>query len=98
MDVQCSRHKIYLISQKWLEKICSKNYKNHLRSSCSNYEVCSAVAHCFPNILDITVLENINLSEDKIGRTALWSNFLSSVAYVPCQQSIFQPHVDFICT
>jgi hypothetical protein len=38
------------------------------------YEVCTAVAHCFPNILDAVVLENINLSEDKIGLLALWSN------------------------
>jgi hypothetical protein len=48
-----------------LKKICRKNYKNHLRSN--NYEVCTAVAHCFPNILDAIALENINLSEDKIG-------------------------------
>jgi hypothetical protein len=32
------------------------------------YEICTAVAHCFPNILDAIVLENINLSEDKIER------------------------------
>jgi hypothetical protein len=31
-----------------------------------------AVAHCFPNIFDAIVLENINLSEDKIGRQGLW--------------------------
>jgi hypothetical protein len=36
---------------KWLEKYLLKNYKNHLRSN--NYEVCIAVAHCFPNILDV---------------------------------------------
>jgi hypothetical protein len=66
------RHRIYLISQKWLEKKCRKNYQNHLKSN--DYEACTAVAHCFPNILDIMVLENINLSEDKIGRPLLWSN------------------------
>jgi hypothetical protein len=38
------------------EKICRKNYKNHLRSN--NYEVCTAVARCIPNILDAMVLEN----------------------------------------
>jgi hypothetical protein len=54
-----------------LKKIWRKNYKNHLRSK--NYEVCTAVAHCFPSILDTIVLENINLSEDKIGRPALWT-------------------------
>jgi hypothetical protein len=53
-------------------KICKKNYKNHLR--CNKYEVCKAVALRFPNILNATVLENINLSADKIGRSALWSN------------------------
>jgi hypothetical protein len=45
-----------------------KNYKNHLRSN--NYEVCIAVALCFPNILDILVLENINLSSDRNRATA----------------------------
>jgi hypothetical protein len=49
------------------KNICrKKNYKNHLRKN--NYEVCAAVAHCFPNILDANVLENINLFEDKIRR------------------------------
>jgi hypothetical protein len=60
------------ISQKWLEKNLQKNYKNHLIRN--NYEVCTAVARCFPNILDGMVLEYINLSEDKIGRPPLWSN------------------------
>jgi hypothetical protein len=40
-----------------LKKFCRKNYKNHLRSN--NYEVCTSVARCFPNILDVVVLENI---------------------------------------
>jgi hypothetical protein len=40
-----------------LKKNCRKNDKNYLRSN--NYEVCTAVAHCFPNILDAIVLENI---------------------------------------
>jgi hypothetical protein len=45
-----------------------QGHKNHLRSN--NYEVCThgaAVAHCFQTILNAIVLENINLSEDKIG-------------------------------
>jgi hypothetical protein len=42
-----------------LKKFCRKNYKNHLRRN--NYEVCTAVARCFPNILDGIILENINL-------------------------------------
>jgi hypothetical protein len=42
-------------------KFAEKNYKNHLRSN--NFEVSTAVAHCFSNILDAIVLENINLSE-----------------------------------
>jgi hypothetical protein len=43
-----------------LKQICrKKNYNNHLRSN--NYEVCTAVACCFPDILiDVIVLENIN--------------------------------------
>jgi hypothetical protein len=45
-----------------------KNYQNHLRSN--NYEVCIAVALCFPNILGVMVLENVNLSEDKNRTTA----------------------------
>jgi hypothetical protein len=31
-----------------------------------NYEICTAAVRCFPKI-DVMVLENINLSEDKIG-------------------------------
>jgi hypothetical protein len=48
--------------KKFVEK--KKTNKNHLGGN--NYDVCTAVARCFPNILDSTVLENINLSEDKI--------------------------------
>jgi hypothetical protein len=51
------------------KKNCRKNYRNYLRSN--NYEVCTAVAHCFPNILDVMVLENINLSSDKKGQPPL---------------------------
>jgi hypothetical protein len=54
-----------------LGKLCRKNYKNHIRSN--NYEVCTAVALCFPNILDVMVFENINLSSDR-NRATLWSN------------------------
>jgi hypothetical protein len=55
-----------------LKKICIKNYENYLISN--NYDVSTAVAHCFPNILDVMVLENVNLSEDKIWRPPLWRN------------------------
>jgi hypothetical protein len=55
-----------LFLKKGSKKNCRKNYKNHHRSK--NYEICKAVAHCFPNILDAIVFENINLFEDKIGR------------------------------
>jgi hypothetical protein len=47
------------------KKNCRKNYKNHPRSN--NYEVCTAVAPCFPNVLDVMALENVNLSSNKIG-------------------------------
>jgi hypothetical protein len=63
---------MYLISQKWLGNNLQKNYKNHLRSN--NYTLSTAVALCFPNILDVMVLQNVNLSEDKIGRPPVWSN------------------------
>jgi hypothetical protein len=49
-----------------------EGHKNYLRRN--NCEECTAVAHCFPNILDVMVLENIYLSEDKIGQPPLWSN------------------------
>jgi hypothetical protein len=52
-----------------LKKNCRNNYENHLKSD--NYEVCTAVAHCFPNIIQVMVLENINLSEDEIERPPL---------------------------
>jgi hypothetical protein len=55
-----------------LKKNCRKNYKNHLRSN--NYEVCTAVALCFPNILDLMVIENTHLSSDRNRVTLLWSN------------------------
>jgi hypothetical protein len=49
-----------------LKKFLQKNYNNHFRKN--NYEVCTAVARCFPNILYVIVLENI------IGRPPYWSN------------------------
>jgi hypothetical protein len=49
----------YFSKMAW-QTFAEKNYKNHLRSN--NYEVCTAVAHCFLNILDDIGLENINLS------------------------------------
>jgi hypothetical protein len=55
-----------------LEKKCRKSYKSHLRND--NDEVCTSVARCIPNILDVLVLENINLSSDRIRRPPLWSN------------------------
>jgi hypothetical protein len=42
-----------------LKNFAEKN-KNQLRKN--NYEVRTAVARCFSNILDVVVLENINLS------------------------------------
>jgi hypothetical protein len=80
------RHRIYLVSQKWLEENLQKNYKNHLKRN--NYEVCTAVAPCFPNILEARVLENINLSEDKIGQQPIWSNDTDLNFY---QQSVIYP-------
>jgi hypothetical protein len=53
-------------------KIADKKYKKHLRRN--NYEVCTAVACCFPNILGVMVFANVNLSSDKIGQSPLWSN------------------------
>jgi hypothetical protein len=40
-----------------LKEICRKNYKTHIRSN--NYGVCTAVERCFPNILDVMVIENV---------------------------------------
>jgi hypothetical protein len=37
-----------------LKKVCRKNNKNHFRSN--NYEVFTALARCFPNILEVMVL------------------------------------------
>jgi hypothetical protein len=55
-----------------LKKICRKNYQNHLRSN--NYEVNTAVALFLPNNLGVMVLENVNLSSDKIRRPPVRSN------------------------
>jgi hypothetical protein len=54
--------------KKKMQKI--KTYKNHLRSK--NYVVYTAVAHSFPSILVVMLLENV--SSDKVGRLLLWSN------------------------
>jgi hypothetical protein len=56
---------ILFLKKNGLKKICRKNYKSHLRRN--NYEVCTVLAPCIPNILDVMVLENINLSAGKIG-------------------------------
>jgi hypothetical protein len=64
-------HRIYLFSQKRFEKKLQEKLQNRPRRN--NYEVCTAVARCFPNILEDLVLENVNLSEDKIGRPPLCS-------------------------
>jgi hypothetical protein len=55
-----------------LKKFAEKTIKIHFKSN--NYEVCTAVARCFPNTNDIMVPENMNLSEGKIGRPPLWSD------------------------
>jgi hypothetical protein len=54
------------------KKLQKKPYKNHMKRT--SYEVCAAVARCFPNILDVMVFENVNLSSDEIGLPPLWSN------------------------
>jgi hypothetical protein len=36
--------------------------------------LCIAVEHCFPDILGVMVLEDINLFEDEVWRPPLWSN------------------------
>jgi hypothetical protein len=40
-----------------LKKNCRKNYKRHFKRD--NYEVYTAVARCFLDVLDVIVLENI---------------------------------------
>jgi hypothetical protein len=52
-----------------LKTFCRKNYENHLRSN--NYEVCTAVALCFPNILGVMVIQNINVSSDRNRATVI---------------------------
>jgi hypothetical protein len=52
-----------LIFKNDLEKNCRKHYKNHLRRN--NYEASTAVAPCFPNSLDVMVLENIKYLQVK---------------------------------
>jgi hypothetical protein len=49
-----------------------KKYKNNFKKN--NYEVFTAIARCFSNILEDMVLEKINLFEDKIGRPPFCSN------------------------
>jgi hypothetical protein len=68
-SIGSSHFMIFVLKENCLKKIYRKNYKNHLRSN--NYEVCTAVALCFPNILDIMVLQDINLSSDRNGATVI---------------------------
>jgi hypothetical protein len=50
--------------------------------------VCTAVAHCFPNILDVMVLENRYLSSDKIGRIYKYcGNYVDFV--FPCHWPLY---------
>jgi hypothetical protein len=58
-----------LFPRNGLKTFSRKNYKNHLRSN--NYEVCTAVALCIPNILNVMVLENIKLSSDRNRATVI---------------------------
>jgi hypothetical protein len=72
------------------KKNAEKNYKNHLRSD--NYEVCTAVARCFPNILDVMIIEIIyKCLEIKCGDRHEGLMNLSSIGYRLCQQCTFQP-------
>jgi hypothetical protein len=52
-----------------LEKIFAE--KSITIISSNNYEVCTALALCFLNILDVMVLENINLSSDRNRATVI---------------------------
>jgi hypothetical protein len=75
LEVECKPHSMKFISfiafyfhwiyhfliMIWKKKCRKKKHKNNLRRN--DYEACTAVAHCFPNILDVNmVLENINVS------------------------------------
>jgi hypothetical protein len=53
----------FLFLKNGLKKFAEKNYKTHLRSD--NNEICTAVALCFPNILDVMVLQCVNWSSDR---------------------------------
>jgi hypothetical protein len=77
------------------KKIEEKSYKNNHKSN--NYEVCTAVSLCFPNILDVMILENINLSSDNNRATLLWSN---DTDLDFCHLSVIYPvrGVHFNCT
>jgi hypothetical protein len=57
---------ILLLKYGWKNNCSRKKLENHLRSN--NFEVCTSVVRCFPNILDVIVLENVNSSSDRIGR------------------------------
>jgi hypothetical protein len=50
---------LFHVSKNGLQ-ITEEKYKNHLSSD--NCKVCTTVARCCPNIVDIMVLENINMS------------------------------------
>jgi hypothetical protein len=61
--MQKNNKKKLLLKKIQKKKKKKKTMKNHLWSN--NYEVCTGVALCCPNILDVMVLENINLSSDR---------------------------------
>jgi hypothetical protein len=75
------------------EKFPEKAIKNHLRSNIWGMYSCSTL---FPKYFRryIRSLKIEICLQIEIGRPSLWSNFLSSVGYIRCQQCIF----NFICT
>jgi hypothetical protein len=60
--------------------------KNDLKKIFAEKEL--YIARCFPNVLDFIVLENVNLSEDKIGRLPFCFN---DTDLDFCHQSVIYP-------
>jgi hypothetical protein len=74
MESQLGKNYMYTVlkgigSILFLKYFAEKTIK--IISEVNNHEVCTAVALCFPNILDVMVLENINLSSDRNRATVI---------------------------
>jgi hypothetical protein len=102
-------HRIFFIKKKkkgggaW-KKFAKEDIKIITEVIIIKHEVCTTAARCIPNILDViygprqykNVLRHLINNGDHHG--GIMKKTWLPVYYIGCQQCIFQPHVNFLCT